>query len=49
MAEAVTVRIRQAGGKLVVWAVLREDVYESRYGDRFYLHVRVLAALVARE
>lgn len=43
MAEAVTVRIRQAGGKLVVWAVLREDVYESRYGDRFYLHVRGVA------
>lgn len=43
MAEAVAARIREAGGKLVVWAVLREDVYESRYGDGFYLHVRGIA------
>jgi hypothetical protein len=43
MAEAVRQRIEDAGGKLVVWAVLHEDVYETRYGDGFYLHVHGLA------
>lgn len=39
MADAVRQRIENAGGKLVVWAVLHEDVYETRLGDGFYLHV----------
>jgi hypothetical protein len=43
MADAVRQRIEGAGGKLVVWAVLHEDVYETRYGDGFYLHVHGLA------
>jgi hypothetical protein len=36
-------RISDAGGTLTVWAVLHEDVYESRYGDGFYLHLHGLA------
>ena len=43
MAEAVCKRIEEAGGKLIVWAVLHEDVYETRYGDGFYLHLYGLA------
>jgi hypothetical protein len=43
MAEAVRQRIKDAGGMLTVWAVLREDVYETRLGDGFYLHVRAIA------
>ena len=43
MADAVRRRIEEAGGKLAVWAVLREDVYETRYGDGFYLHVAGIA------
>jgi len=43
MADAVRTRIQDAGGKLVVWAVLQEDVYETRFGDGFYLHVRGIA------
>lgn len=43
MVESVRHRIRDAGGVLTVWAVLHEDVYETRYGDGFYLHVRGLA------
>src|SRR6185312_12672493 len=43
MADAVRQRIEGAGGKLVVWSVLHEDVYETRYGDGFYLHVHGLA------
>jgi len=43
MVEAVRERIKGAGGTLNVWAVLREDVYESRFGDGFYLHVKGIA------
>ncbi|HXR85897.1 MAG TPA: hypothetical protein VN728_02955 [Stellaceae bacterium] len=43
MADAVRRRIEAAGGELAVWAVLREDVYETRFGDGFYLHVAGLA------
>ncbi len=43
MVDTVRKRIEDAGGKLVVWAVLREDVYETRFGDGFYLHVGGLA------
>lgn len=43
MADAVRQRIEAAGGTLTVWAVLHEDVYETRLGDGFYLHVRALA------
>lgn len=43
MAEAVAARITAAGGTLTVWAVLHEDVYETRSGDGFYLHVRGIA------
>src|SRR6185437_5588118 len=43
VADAVRQRIADAGGKLVVWAVLHEDVYETRYGDGFYLHVHGIA------
>jgi hypothetical protein len=35
--------IKDAGGILTVWAVLHEDVYETRLGDGFYLHVSGLA------
>ena len=43
MVEAVCQRIEDAGGTLTVWAVLHEDVYESRYGDGFYLHLHGIA------
>jgi hypothetical protein len=43
MVEAVRQRIKDAGSILTVWAVLHEDVYESRYGDGFYLHAHGLA------
>jgi hypothetical protein len=43
MADAVRQRIQDAGGVLTVWAVLHEDVYETRLGDGFYLHVRGIA------
>src|SRR5947207_1531063 len=43
MVAAVRRRIEDAGGVLAVWAVLHEDVYETRFGDGFYLHVRGLA------
>jgi hypothetical protein len=43
MAEAVAARIRDAGGTLTVWAALHEDVYETTFGDGFYLHVRGIA------
>jgi hypothetical protein len=39
MVEAVGQRINDAGGTLTVWAVLHEDVYESQFGDGFYLHL----------
>jgi hypothetical protein len=43
MADAVRQRIEDAGGTLTVWAVLREDVYETRLGGGFYLHVKGIA------
>lgn len=43
MADAVRQRIADAGGDLTVWAVLREDLYETRLGDGFYLHVKGIA------
>jgi hypothetical protein len=43
MVESVRQRIKEAGGTLTVWAVLHEDVYETRYGDGCYLHVHGLA------
>ena len=43
MVESVCQRIKDAGGILTVWAVLYEDVYETRFGDGFYLHVSGLA------
>jgi hypothetical protein len=43
MAEGVRWRIEDAGGMLTVWAVLHEDLYETSYGDGFYLHVRGIA------
>ncbi len=41
--ESVRQRIKEAGGVLTVWAVLHEDVYETRMGDGFYLHAYGLA------
>ncbi|MGH6952420.1 MAG: hypothetical protein ACREH4_16270 [Vitreimonas sp.] len=41
--EAACRRICTAGGALAVWGVLREDMYETRLGDGFYLHLRGLA------
>jgi hypothetical protein len=43
MVETVRQCIKDAGGVLTVWAVLHEDVYETRLGDGFYLHVHGLA------
>ena len=43
MVESVRQRIKDAGGILTVWAVLNEDVYETSYGDGFYLHAHGLA------
>ncbi len=43
MVESVRQRIKEEGGILTVWAVLDEDVYETQFGDGFYLHVRGLA------
>jgi len=43
MVESVSQRIKDGGGVLTVWAVLHEDVYESRYGDGFYLHLHGIA------
>ncbi|HVB82270.1 MAG TPA: hypothetical protein VNE82_20245 [Candidatus Binataceae bacterium] len=43
MVESVRKIIRDAGGILTVWAVLHEDVYESKYGDGTYLHVKGIA------
>lgn len=43
MVESVRQRIKDAGGNLTVWAVLHEDVYESKFGDGTYLHVHGLA------
>ena len=43
MVERVRQRIADAGGKLTVWAVLREDIYETAFGDGLYLHLRGIA------
>ena len=43
MVESVRQRIKDAGGILTVWAVLHEDVYETQFGDGFYLHARGIA------
>ena len=43
MVEIVCQRIKDANGALDVWAVLHEDVYETRLGDGFYLHIHGLA------
>jgi hypothetical protein len=43
MVESVRQHIKDAGGVLTVWAVLNEDVYETQFGDGFYLHVHGLA------
>src|ERR1700738_3233535 len=43
MIESVRQRIKDARGALEVWAVLHEDVYETKQGDGFYLHVHGLA------
>jgi hypothetical protein len=42
MVERARQRIKDAGGSLTVWAVLHEDVYETKLGDGFYLHVHGL-------
>lgn len=43
MMQAARWRIVDRGGVLTVWAVLREDVYESKFGDGVYLHLHGLA------
>jgi hypothetical protein len=43
MVAAVRAIITDAGGSLAVWAVLREDVYETQFGDGLYLHLRGVA------
>lgn len=43
MVQAVRARIAAAGGALTIWAVLHEDIYETTFGDGFYLHVRGIA------
>ncbi|MDE3109499.1 MAG: hypothetical protein KGL02_06120 [Acidobacteriota bacterium] len=43
MVDAVSARIKDAGGVLTVWAVLEEDTYETMFGDGFYLHVEGIA------
>lgn len=43
MVESVRQRIVDAGGELVVWAVLHEDTYETKYGDGYYVHVKGIA------
>ena len=43
MVESVRQRVKNAGGALDVWAVLHEDLYESKFGDGLYLHVHCLA------
>ena len=39
MLDVARERIQGEGGRLIVWAVLREDRYETIFGDGFYLHV----------
>lgn len=43
MFDTVSARIKDAGGVLIVWAVLEEDTYETMFGDGFYLHVEGIA------
>jgi hypothetical protein len=43
MVDAVRKIIKDASSVLTVWAVLLEDVYESKFGDGFYLHVSGIA------
>jgi hypothetical protein len=43
MVESVRQRINDAGGPFTVWAVLHEDVYETKHGDGFFLHIHGLA------
>jgi hypothetical protein len=43
MVDELHQRIRDAGGILNVWTVLFEDVYESKFGDGFYLYLRGIA------
>jgi hypothetical protein len=43
MVEAARRCIAAAGGELEVWGVLREDLYESKFGDGRYLHLRGVA------
>src|ERR1700730_11594093 len=43
MVDSARQRIKKAHGALDVWAVLHEDVYETKLGDGFYLHVHGLA------
>jgi hypothetical protein len=43
MVEGARQRIGDAGGTLTVWAVLLEDVYETRLGFGFNLHVQGVA------
>ena len=38
MVESVRQRINDAGGPFTVWAVLHEDVYETKHGDGFFMH-----------
>jgi hypothetical protein len=41
--EVARNRIQREGGRLIVWAVLQEDRYETICGDGFYLHVHGIA------
>ena len=34
---------QRRGGPFTVWAVLHEDVYETKHGDGFFLHIHGLA------
>ncbi len=43
MLDAACGRIARAGGALAIWAVLREDAYETRYGDGLFLHLAAVA------
>lgn len=40
---AAIARVDAAGGALAVWGVLYEDLYETRFGDGFYLSLRGVA------
>ncbi len=43
MVSAARKRILDAGGQLIVWAVLQEDTYETVFGDSRYLHLHGVA------